>query len=65
MLPRPPHPMPYVRDDRDTPLWWGAMAHCRDDLPDGWSEISGCWICDVCSWGQNGRAAQARTRAMS
>jgi hypothetical protein len=21
-LPRPPHPSPRVRDDRDTPLWW-------------------------------------------
>src|SRR5450631_1525400 len=31
---------PRVRDDRDTPLWWGGMARtCRDDLPDGWSEI--------------------------
>jgi hypothetical protein len=27
---------PRVRDDRDTPLWWGGMARiCRDDLPDG------------------------------
>ena len=25
-LPRPPHPAPYVRDDRDTPLWWDGMA---------------------------------------
>src|SRR5450631_2717324 len=25
---------PRVRDDRDTPLWWGGMARiCRDDLP--------------------------------
>src|ERR1700730_5110264 len=31
---------PRVRDDRDTPLWWGGMARtCRDDLPDGGSEI--------------------------
>ena len=27
---------PPVRDDHDTPLWWGGMARiCRDDLPDG------------------------------
>jgi hypothetical protein len=27
---------PRVRDDHDTPLWWGGMARiCRDDLPDG------------------------------
>ena len=25
-LPRPPHPAPYVRDDRDTPLWRDGMA---------------------------------------
>jgi hypothetical protein len=25
-LPRPPHPVPYVRDDRDTPLLWDGMA---------------------------------------
>ena len=24
--PRPPHPVPYVRDDRDTPLMWDRMA---------------------------------------
>src|SRR3982750_975237 len=23
---RPPHPVPYVRDDRDTPLMWDGMA---------------------------------------
>ena len=29
-LPRPPHPAPYVRDDRDTPLLWGRDgAVCR------------------------------------
>src|SRR3954451_4814222 len=26
MLPRPPHPVPNVRDDRDTPLMWDGMA---------------------------------------
>jgi hypothetical protein len=32
--------LPAFRDDRDTPLWWGGMARiCRDDLPDGESEI--------------------------
>ena len=31
---------PRVRDDHDTPLWWGGMTPaCRDDLPDGVSEI--------------------------
>jgi len=25
-LPRPPHPAPNVRDDRDTPLMWDGMA---------------------------------------
>ncbi len=31
---------PAFRDDHDTPLWWGGMARaCRDDLPDGLSEI--------------------------
>ena len=31
---------PRVRDDHDTPLWWGGMTRaCRDDLPDGVSEI--------------------------
>jgi hypothetical protein len=25
-LPRPPHPVPYVRDDRDTPLMWDGTA---------------------------------------
>jgi hypothetical protein len=25
-LPRPPHPAPNVRDDRDTPLEWGETA---------------------------------------
>ena len=31
---------PRVRDDHDTPLWWGGMTRvCRDDLPDGASEI--------------------------
>ena len=31
---------PRVRDDHDTPLWWGGMTRaCRDDLPDGESEI--------------------------
>jgi hypothetical protein len=25
-LPRPPHPVPYVRDDRDTPLKWDGMT---------------------------------------
>src|ERR1700738_1851419 len=24
--PRPPHPVPYVRDDRDTPLMWDGTA---------------------------------------
>src|SRR4051794_25954675 len=26
MLPRPPHPVPNVRDDRETPLVWDGMA---------------------------------------
>jgi hypothetical protein len=26
MRQRPPHPAPYVRDDRDTPLMWDGMA---------------------------------------
>ena len=31
---------PRVRDDHDTPLLWGGMTRaCRDDLPDGVSEI--------------------------
>src|SRR6202795_2161693 len=31
---------PRVRDDHDTPLLWGEMTRaCRDDLPDGVSEI--------------------------
>jgi hypothetical protein len=31
---------PAFRDDHDTPLLWGGMARiCRDDLPDGESEI--------------------------
>jgi hypothetical protein len=34
-LPRPPHPAPYVRDDRETPLCVGRDGRtCRDDLPD-------------------------------
>jgi hypothetical protein len=30
MLPRPPHPAPYVRDDRDTPLLWDGMRKVLD-----------------------------------
>ena len=35
--PRPLHPAPNVRDDRDTPLCsrGGTGGACRDDLPDG------------------------------
>jgi hypothetical protein len=29
-LPRPPHPAPYVRDDRDTPLFRDGMARVLD-----------------------------------
>jgi hypothetical protein len=29
-LPRPPHPVPNVRDDRDTPLLWDGMAKVLD-----------------------------------
>jgi hypothetical protein len=29
-LPRPPHPAPYVRDDRDTPLKWDGTAQVVD-----------------------------------
>jgi hypothetical protein len=39
-LPRPLHPAPYVRDDRETPLCVGRDGRtCRDDLPDGESGI--------------------------
>src|ERR1700720_1996136 len=39
---------PRVRDDRDTPLWWGGMARiCRDDLPDEHSEIFLPWGLDT------------------
>jgi hypothetical protein len=32
-LPRPPHPAPYVRDDREAPLLWERDdGSCRDDL---------------------------------
>src|SRR5882672_974993 len=35
-LPRPPHPVPYVRDDRDTPLLWDGMAESINlFLPNG------------------------------
>ena len=34
--PRPPHPRPTSRDDRDTPLLWARTGGaCRDDLPVG------------------------------
>ena len=37
---RPPHPAPYVRDDRETPLMWARDGRaCRDDLPDDGSGI--------------------------
>jgi hypothetical protein len=39
-LPRPPHPQPYVRDDRETPLLRAGMARAGSaDLPDGESGI--------------------------
>jgi hypothetical protein len=39
-LPRPPHPQPYVRDDRETPLVRAGMARAGSaDLPDGESGI--------------------------
>jgi hypothetical protein len=34
--PRPSHPAPNVRDDRDTPLLWARDGQaCKDDLPVG------------------------------
>ncbi len=30
--PRPPHPASYVRDDRETPLWWRRDAHRIHDF---------------------------------
>jgi hypothetical protein len=37
---RPPHPAPYVRDDRDTPLLWARDGRAGSaDLPDGESGI--------------------------
>ena len=37
---RPPHPAPYVRDDREPPLLWARDGRaCRDDLPDDGSGI--------------------------
>ena len=39
-LPRPPHPMPNVRDDHDTPLLGAGMGRAGSaDLPDGTSGI--------------------------
>src|SRR5258705_6008113 len=38
-LPRPSHPVPYVRDDRDTPLLWDGMAESINlFLPNGEAE---------------------------
>src|SRR5712664_3611193 len=38
-LPRPSHPVPYVRDDRDTPLSWDGMAESINlFLPNGEAE---------------------------
>ena len=34
-LPRPPHPVPYVRDDRDTPLLWDGMRRVLEVI---WGE---------------------------
>jgi hypothetical protein len=37
---RPPHPAPYVRDDREPPLLWARDGRAyRDDLPDSESGI--------------------------
>src|SRR5712664_1579564 len=38
-LPRPPHPVPNVRDNRDTPLLWDGMAESINlFLPNGEAE---------------------------
>jgi hypothetical protein len=37
-LPRPPHPMPNVRDDHDTPLWWGGMRKVLDVIWGAWEQ---------------------------
>jgi len=41
MLPHPSHPVPNVRDDRETPLVQGreTARGFKDDLPDGANEI--------------------------
>src|SRR6267143_2801308 len=39
-LPRPPHPLPNVRDDREAPLLWARDGGSPSaDLPDGKSGI--------------------------
>jgi hypothetical protein len=38
-LPRPPHPVPYVRDDRDTPLMWDGTASMYHRFYFGKTEI--------------------------
>jgi hypothetical protein len=40
-VPRPSHPAPNTRDDREAPLFFGhgTARACRDDLPDKQSEI--------------------------
>jgi hypothetical protein len=37
-LPRPPHPVPNVRDDRDTPLLWDGMAKVLNVIWGVWEQ---------------------------
>ena len=41
-VPRPSHPAPNVRDDRETPLWWDGMAR---DVPVIWVEWKAKCFC--------------------
>ena len=51
-LPRPPHPPPNVRDDREALLLWARDGgSSRFDLPDGESEIFLCKGLDIATSG--------------
>jgi hypothetical protein len=64
--PRPPHPAPNVRDDREAPLLWARDGRsCSDDFPDALSGVlPGVQICRTSATVMAGSHKQNRPSAI-